>query len=73
MIMDNGSENLNSNNANPEETILAIRGEVYSMGANDHEMPEFDNILKKLRARECTPEDALKEARKIRGNKEDYH
>ncbi len=53
--------------------ILSILNEIMIMGANDSERSQIDNILERLTAHQINPEDAIKEARKIKDSKQSYH
>ena len=55
--------------ASPQTVIEEIRGQLYSMGANDSEMPEIDGLLKALETNLITAEQAVKKAREILAEK----
>ncbi|MBI5465834.1 MAG: hypothetical protein HY974_00925 [Candidatus Kerfeldbacteria bacterium] len=57
----------------PEDTIMAIRQEVYMMGANDYEIPALDDIIKSLRNGTLSAEEAVQQAMDIKARKQDYH
>lgn len=53
--------------------IMSIRQEIYSMGANDYEMPAIEKILDQLKKKEILPKVALETVGKILSSKQDYH
>lgn len=53
--------------------ILAIKEQVFLMGANDSEGSKFDEILLQLDNKEITEDQAIGEANKILFSKQDYH
>ena len=70
------NEGLNISDNLLEKTIGEInilKQEVATMGANDFEIPTFNKIIENLKNGKCSPEDAIKEAMKIRSSKQDYH
>lgn len=70
------NEGLNIDSSLTEQTIAKIKvieNEVNVMGANDFEIPALENLIKSLEKKECTPEDAIKQAINIRDTKQDYH
>lgn len=59
-----------------EAAVLIIgemRQQAAIMGANNFEIPAFDNLLVALNERQITPREAIAEARKILESKSDYH
>lgn len=54
-------------------TIMMIRQEVATMGANDYEIPALDKLIDDLKNFKITPSDALKRAFSIQNSKQDYH
>lgn len=66
----------NARPASPHEAmakIMAIQGQAEVMGANDYEPSAFKRIQTRLEDGEITPEEAVREAEGILGNKQDYH
>lgn len=53
--------------------IMAIRQEVYMMGANDFEFSAIDEIVKNLESEEISPQEAVSRVYKIKEGKSDYH
>lgn len=49
------------------EQMAAIKG------ANSDEYSRFDEVKARLMRGECSPEEAIREANAIEGNKQDYH
>lgn len=58
---------------NLEMEPMAMRQEVYQMGANDFEIPAIDAIIQEFKDSLCTAEEALKRVAEIRNRKQDYH
>jgi hypothetical protein len=56
-----------------ETKIELIRQQIGLMGANDYEIPAIDDLIARLKAGECAPEDAVEEAQAILSSKQDYH
>ena len=73
MLYDSNMEDLSGNNAISQalDQIMVIRGEVYSMGANEAEIPDIDSIIDRLKSGKLAPEKALEEAHAIQARKMD--
>ncbi len=57
----------------PETVVRAIWQEAHAMGGNDFEPSAFETILEQLKLGKLTGEEAVREARRIRNSKEEYH
>ena len=55
------------------EQIQNIEQEVSVMGSNDSEIPDLNGLISGLKEGKLSPENAVKEAMKIRDRKQDYH
>jgi hypothetical protein len=69
-------EGLNNNvdlKKNVIANIMAIRGEIALLGANDSEFSILDDLVKKLNTGEYTPKEALEKAHLLKNSKQDYH
>jgi hypothetical protein len=53
--------------------IKAIEGEVAVMGVNDYEIPALEALINSVKNKEISPEEAVRQAIKIRDTKQDYH
>ncbi|MBP6857569.1 MAG: hypothetical protein KBC11_00010 [Candidatus Pacebacteria bacterium] len=53
--------------------ISLIMQEVYSMGANDHELGTLKKIQEDLRSGKISPKESVEKAASVRENKQDYH
>lgn len=56
-----------------EEIIREIMGRVAVMGGNDAEMSVLNELIDRFRKGELSAEDTIKQAEKIRDQKQDYH
>ncbi|HAO81442.1 MAG TPA: hypothetical protein DEA87_01010 [Candidatus Veblenbacteria bacterium] len=57
----------------PRLQIEEIRGRIYSMGANDSEMSEINNIVHDFETNKISAEEAVKKSNEILERKQDYH
>ncbi len=53
--------------------IMSIMQELSAMGANDYEIPALEQLVNRLQRKEILPQDAIKKARMIHDQKQDYH
>ena len=59
-----------------EQAVAIVGGcidQAAAMGANDSEIPELMSLQTKLRGGKIEPDEAISEARKIVGGKQQYH
>jgi len=69
-------EDLRLNDLAPEEAarrIFAIQADVNIRGFNEGELSDLAKLATRVREKDISPAEALKQAEEIRDNKQDYH